>query len=89
MTLLFSPYTVLWFVTPLFTHVTIGENCPFFRRYEPGLKEHAETTGHCVQSENAQILEKGVMNYKRFFLESFHSWNDNVSMNEHRHLPRV
>ncbi len=67
-------------------HVQLGTQ----RKIESSIKEHAETTGHDVQSDDVLILEKGVMNYhKRLFLQSSHSCNDNASMNEHRHFPRV
>ena len=68
-----------------------AEHKPGTRRMiESSIKEHAETTGHDVQSDDAHILEKGVMNYhKRLFLESFHSCNDNDSRNEHKHFPKV
>ena len=58
-----------------------AEHKPGTRRMtESSIKEHAETTGHDVHSDDVHILEKGVMNYhKRLFLESFHSCNDNMT----------
>ncbi len=39
------------------------------RSSRSSIKEHAETTGHDVQSDDVLILEKGVMNYhKHLFL---------------------
>ena len=67
-----------------------AEHKPGTRRMiESSIKEHAETTGHDVHSDDVHILENGVMNYhKRLFLESFHSCNDNDSRNEHKHFPK-
>ena len=68
-----------------------AEHKPGTRRMIDSLiKEHAETTGHDVHSDDVHILEKGVMNYyKRLFLESFHSCKNNDSRNEHKHFPKV
>ena len=39
---------------------------------ESSIKEHAETTGHDVHSDDVHILEKGVMNYHKVYIYIYH-----------------
>ena len=58
------------------------------KRNKSAIKDHAENTGHNVTSTDAEVLERGVMNYhKRIFLEALHSVLDEDSVNEHADLP--
>ena len=51
-------------------------------------KQHAETTGHDIHSNYANILETGVKTKnKRLFLESLHSFLDKNSVNERAPSP--
>ena len=54
------------------------------------VKHHAETTGHDIYPNYANILETGVKTKnKRLFLESLHSFLDKNSVNERAPFPRV
>ena len=54
------------------------------------VKQHAETTGHDIHLNYANILETGEKTKnKRLFLESLHSFLDKNSVNERAPFPRV
>ena len=54
------------------------------------VKQQAETTGHDIHLNYANILETGVkIKNKRLFLESLHSFHDKNSVNERAPFPRV
>ncbi|KAL9987497.1 hypothetical protein ACROYT_G001817 [Oculina patagonica] len=57
---------------------------------ESAIKQHAESTEHNIHPKDAQILERGVVNYsKRLFLESWHSTLDSDAINERKAFPRA
>ena len=54
------------------------------------VKQQAETTGHDIHLNYANILETGEKTKnKRLFLESLHSFLDKNSVNERAPFPRV
>lgn len=54
------------------------------------VKQHAETTGHYIQPNYANISETGVkIKNKRLFLEFLHSFLNKKSVNERTPFPGV
>ena len=57
---------------------------------ESALKDHAETADHDISINHGQMLEKNVNNWQKItFLESWHSTQDNNTMNERKPLPSI